>query len=73
MVSKSDLKLIETYQLIDETRYRICVKGTNIIVNVSAPNEDQALEKALSILIQAGLDDETLEKVRKLVGNDARC
>lgn len=73
MVSKSDLKIIEVYELVGEVRYRICVKGTNILVNVSATNEEDAFEKAISILTQAGLDDESLEKLRKIVGDKARC
>lgn len=73
MVSKSDLRIIEVYELMGETRYRICVKGTNLIVNVSASDENEALEKAIVILAQAGLNDESLEKLRKIVGNKARC
>lgn len=73
MVSKSDLKVLEVYEVLGETRYRVCVKGTNLLVNVSATSENEALEKATSILAQVGLDDESLEKLRRIVGNRALC
>lgn len=73
MVSKSDLKIVEVYELVGEVRYRICVKGTNILVNVSAMNEEEAYEKAISTLTQAGLDDESLERLREIVGDEAKC
>ncbi|MEM4662155.1 MAG: hypothetical protein QXQ73_05725 [Desulfurococcaceae archaeon] len=73
MVSKSDLKIVEVYELLGEVRYRICVKGTNILVNVNAASEEDAFEKAIGILVQAGLDDESLEKLRKIVGDKAKC
>ncbi|MEM0000764.1 MAG: hypothetical protein QXH02_07675 [Desulfurococcaceae archaeon] len=73
MVSKSDLKVVEVYELLGEVRYRICVKGTNILVNVNAASEEDAFEKAIGILVQAGLDDESLEKLRKIVGDKAKC
>ncbi|MEM4671258.1 MAG: hypothetical protein QXJ84_02680, partial [Desulfurococcaceae archaeon] len=66
MVSKSDLKIVEVYELLGEVRYRICVKGTNILVNVNSASEEDAFEKAIGILVQAGLDDESLEKLRKI-------
>lgn len=73
MISKSELKVIETYELYGDRRYRICVKDTNIVVNVSASSESEALEKAVAILLQTGLDSEELEKLRRAVGKKARC
>ncbi|MEM0001449.1 MAG: hypothetical protein QXS24_05390 [Desulfurococcaceae archaeon] len=73
MIAKSDLKITEVYELFGELRYRVCVKGTNIVVNVKALNDDEALNKAIEVLIQAGLDAESLDKLRKLVGEKAKC
>lgn len=73
MISRNDLQVLETYELHGDKRYRVCVKGTNIVVNVSATNDSEALEKALAILQQAGLDSEALENLRKAVGKNARC
>lgn len=73
MVSRNDLKIMEIYELHGEKRFRVCVKGTNIVVNVNAFDENEALEKTLNILVQTGLDDESLEKLRKIISSNARC
>lgn len=73
MVSKNDLKVIEIYELFGEMRYRVCVKGTNIVVNVGAVSEDEALDKVIDILAQAGLDEESLNKLRRIIGDQALC
>lgn len=67
MVSKRDLVLLEKYSMIGETRYRICVEGTNIVINVNATGEEEAFEKALEILAKIGMTDEALENVRGLL------
>lgn len=73
MVSKNDLKVVEVYELFGERRYRICVQGTNILVNVGAHSEDEALRKALQILTSANLDQQSLERIRMLVAQRAKC
>lgn len=72
MVSKKDLKLVEVYELFGEKRYRIRVEGTNIVVNVSATSEEEALRKALGILAQANLDDDSLEKIRAIIAEKSK-
>lgn len=73
MVSRSELKILESYELFGELRYRVCVQGTNIVVNVKASNPEEALDRALEILSSIGLSDESLSKLRELVGKNTRC
>ncbi|ADV65511.1 hypothetical protein [Desulfurococcus mucosus] len=73
MVSTRDLVIVEKYGSLGTQRYRICVKGTNILVNVEAYSDEEALHRALEILGEIGLTDEALENVRRRVGDKARC
>ncbi|MEM4369676.1 MAG: hypothetical protein QXX15_02165 [Desulfurococcaceae archaeon] len=67
MISRNELKVVEVYELFNEKRYRIRVEGTNIVINVSATSEEEALRKALSILAQANLDRDSLERIRSIL------
>jgi hypothetical protein len=73
LISKNDLNIIGEYEFFGEKRFRICVKGTNIIVNVKAVNEQEALTKALQILSQVGLTNESLNELRNLISEKAVC
>jgi hypothetical protein len=73
MVSSRDLIILEKYSLLNEQRYRLCVKGTNIVVNVEASSDDEAFRKALEVLDNIGLSDEALERIREKVGTHAKC
>jgi len=73
MVSARDLTILGKYELMGEQRFRICVKGTNIVVNVTADSEEDAIRKALEILGNVGLTDEALERVRRLVKDSSKC
>ena len=72
MISKNELKVVEVYELFNEKRYRIRVEGTNIVINVSATSEEEALRKALSILAQANLDRDSLERIRSILAEKLR-
>jgi len=67
LISRNELKVVEVYELFNEKRYRIRVEGTNIVINVSATNEEEAVRKALSILAQANLDRDSLERIRSIL------
>ncbi|MEM4718415.1 MAG: hypothetical protein QXE81_06660 [Desulfurococcaceae archaeon] len=73
MVSRNDLKVVEKYDLLGDMRYRICVKGTNIIVNVSGYSDEEAINKALDILLKAGLNDDSLERIRNMSSSNSKC
>jgi hypothetical protein len=72
LISKNELKVVEVYELFNEKRYRIRVEGTNIVINVSATSEEEALRKALSILAQANLDKNSLERIRSILAEKLR-
>ena len=72
MISRNELKVVEVYELFNEKRYRIRVEGTNIVINVSATSEEEALRKALSILAQANLDRDSLERIRSILAEKLR-
>lgn len=45
-----EFEVVEEYFLNGEHRYRLRVKGTNVIVNVSADTLDEAASKAAGLL-----------------------
>jgi hypothetical protein len=73
MVSRNDLTILEEYNFYGEKRYRVCVKGTNIVINVKANDEKDALTKTLQILEQVGLTEEALSELRNIIGDKALC
>lgn len=46
----TDLEVIEEYYQIGMKRYRVKVRDSNIIFNVSAESESEAIEKARRML-----------------------
>ena len=56
------LEVIEEYELLGEKRYRLRIKGTNVIINVHADSSEEAVKKAVRILQEMGL----LEEVKQL-------
>jgi len=45
-----EFEIVEVYMLDGQKRFRLRVKGTNIVVNVAAETPDEAGEKAASLL-----------------------
>ena len=45
-----EFELVEEYLLHGEKRYRLRVKGTKLLVNVSADTLEEAMEKAARLL-----------------------
>jgi hypothetical protein len=50
-----ELELLEEYTYANEKRYRFKLRGTDIVINVSADNVDEGMEKAVEILKKIGL------------------
>ncbi len=73
MVARKELKVMEVYELFGEKRYRICIEGTNIVLNIGASSEEEALNKALEIMKLVNLDAESLEKVRSILKDKSKC
>jgi len=49
-INKYELEVIESYKMFGEPRFRVKVKGTNMVINVYASSEEEALKKARDIL-----------------------
>ncbi len=47
---KYEFEVVEEYFLNGERRFRLKVRGTNLIVNVTADNVDEAASKAAGLL-----------------------
>ncbi|NPA05140.1 MAG: hypothetical protein GXO09_03480 [Crenarchaeota archaeon] len=62
-----DLEIVEEYELLGEKRYRLRVKGTNIVINVAASTPEEAVKKALQVAERVQLDT-FLEKLKKQQG-----
>ncbi len=56
-VRAEDLEIIERYEQLGETRFRVRVRGTILVVNVAASSEDEAKSKAIELLERMGLDN----------------
>ena len=52
-----EFEVVETYLLDGRRRFRLRVKGTRIIVNVEAEDEEEAVRKAISVLEKSRLVD----------------
>jgi len=65
VLSRKYLKIIEKYVFLGELRYRVQVVGTNIVFNVRADDDEEALTKALELAKNIGLTDEHVEKLRE--------
>lgn len=66
MVGVEDLEVIEVLETPDGRRFRIKVKGTIIVLNVTASDENEAKNKAISMIREM-----ELEKVLDLYKRDA--
>jgi len=54
-----ELELIEEYIINNEKRFRVRIKGTNIILNVSADTLEEAVKRALDIISKLGINVST--------------
>lgn len=52
-----EFEIVETYLLDGRRRFRLRVKGTRIVVNVEAEDEEEAVRKALGVLEKSRLVD----------------
>jgi len=57
MMKKLDLEVIEEYELLGEKRFRVRIKGTNIVLNVSAENSEDAIKKAKELVERIRLNE----------------
>jgi len=64
LVDKKDLEILERYTFLGQSRYRIRLKRTNIVFNVNAVNDEEAIEKSLDMIKRIGLNDEVISKIR---------
>ncbi len=56
MSERLELELIEEYELLGEKRFRFRVKGTTIVLNVSAGSREEAERKALELARELGIE-----------------
>ncbi len=50
---------------LGDTRYRVAIRGTNIVFNVKADNEEEAIERAIEIAEKSGLNEETIDLIKE--------
>jgi len=67
LLTKEDFRIIEKYLFLNQTRFRVQVRGTNIVFNIQADNEDEALEKAVDLARKAGLSREIIDKIKERI------
>ncbi len=56
-VSNVEFEILEKYELLGERRFRVKIKGTKIVLNVSAKNDEEALEKAKELVRKVKLEE----------------
>ncbi len=61
-----ELEVLEQYSAAGEKRFRVLVKGTNIILNVRADSEEEALSRARELAEQIGLP-KVVESIKKML------
>lgn len=47
-----NLEIIEEYIIEGQRRYRVKLKGTNIVVNVEAQSDEEALQKVAELMVK---------------------
>jgi len=52
-----ELEILEEYELLGEKRFRVKIKGTKIVLNVSAENNEEAIKKAKELIKKIRLDE----------------
>ncbi len=67
MLKKTHFRIIESYVFLGDTRYRVATMGTNIVLNVKALSEEEALDKAYNIAVKMGLTDNIIEDIKKKI------
>ncbi len=53
--NKAELEIIEEYTLDGKKRFRIRIKGLNIVFNLSASSPHEAASKAAELAVKLGL------------------
>lgn len=67
MIDKSFLKIIDKYVSADQLRYRVIIEGTNIVFNVAAGSDEEAVEKAAELALRIGLTNEKIEELKRYI------
>ncbi len=67
LIDKKQFKVIDKYVLNDQFRYRVAIEGTNVILNVSADSDEEAIKNAIELAEKIGLTNEKIEELRKLM------
>lgn len=50
----ADLEVVDEYEVMGEKRFRVRVRGSNLVLNVSASTANEALTKARKLLERLG-------------------
>ena len=52
-----EFEILEEYELFGEKRFRVRIKGTKIVLNVSAENNEEAIRKAKELVKKIRLSE----------------
>ncbi|GEM_PF-517833 len=63
LVDRKDLEILERYTFLGQSRYRVRLRRTNIVFNINAINDEEAIEKALDMIKKIGLNDDVIDKI----------
>lgn len=66
-IDRSNFRVIEKYVFIDEVRYRVNIVGTNIVFNVHAHSDEEAIDKAVELAEKVGLSNEKIDELRRFI------
>ena len=64
-IDSRDLVIIEKYVFLGQQRYRVQVRDTNIVFNITATSDEEALEKAVNLARKTGLTKQVVEAIRE--------
>ena len=66
-LSRKDFVVIEEYNFMGQQRFRVQVRGTNIVFNVEAGSREEAVDKAIALASRVGLTKEVADTIRERV------
>ena len=64
-LSRKDFVVIEEYSFMGQQRFRVQVRGTNIVFNVEAGSREEAINKAIALASRIGLTKEVADTIRE--------
>ncbi len=66
-LDKKYFSIVEKYVFLGQLRYRVQVIGTNIVFNITASSDEEAIERAVELASKTGLTKEVVNMIKEKI------